>query len=168
MDAWLTALKADASRAPIEKKVRRAKPANAFDFCIVGAERLTDPAACEAQQPRFRVSASPRQVAGGQRSEAILKCRLQPLNSADYAPVVFTSAQLARLHAAFPDGVCDWEEKGVGQQRARSPLDFSDGPGGVRLGKAPESRPGASRDDDDDHDDGRGKGGKKDHDDDDD
>jgi hypothetical protein len=133
MDAWLTALKADSSRQPIEKKVRRTKPANAFDFCLVGAERLTDPAACEAAQPRFKVSTSPRQVAGGALSENILKCRLKPVSSADYSPVVLTSTQLSRLRALFRDGVCEWDERGVEQQRAESPLTFEDGPGGERL-----------------------------------
>jgi hypothetical protein len=93
---------------------------------------------------------SPRQVAGGPLAENILKCRLKPLNSADYAPVLFSSAQLARLQAAFPDGVCDWDRAGVGQQRAASPLTFADGPGGKRLPPAPVSH-SAGREHDDDH-----------------
>ena len=74
------------------------------------------------------MSSSPRQVAGGRLSENILKCSLKPLNHVDYAPLVFTSAQWARLQAVFPDGVCDWSEPGVGQQRAVSPLTFENGP----------------------------------------
>ena len=154
MDEWLTGLKLDDSRMPIEKKVRRAKPDAVFDFCLLSDDptqsvRVTDPAVCNAD-PFLKPSSSPRRVAGGSLSENILKCRLQPLSQADYAPLVFSSAQWARLQAVFPDGVCDWDERGVGQQRAVSPLDFSDGPGGVRLGKAPESRPSGSRHDDDD------------------
>jgi hypothetical protein len=84
-------------------------------------------------------------VAGGPLSENILKCRLKPVNSADYAPVVLSSAQLARLNAAFPDGVCDWSERGVEQERARAPRDYTDGPGGERLGEEPESGPGKHR-----------------------
>ena len=49
------------------------------------------------------------------------------------APVAFSSTQLARLQAAFPDGVCDWSLSGVGQQAAVSPLTFADGPGGAPL-----------------------------------
>ena len=98
---------------------------------------------------RLARHASPRQVAGGPLAENILKCQLKPLNPADYAPVVFSSTQLARLQATFPDGVCDWSQPGVGQQAAVSPLTFADGPGGVaaatRAGFAGE--PGAlSRD----------------------
>jgi hypothetical protein len=160
MDKWLTALEADASGHSIERKVRRAKPAEAFDFCVLTStgERLTDFAACEAREARFKVSSSPRQVAGGPLAEHILKCRLKPLSSADYAPVVFTSAQWARLNATFPDGVCNWDRPGVGQVRARSPRDYSDGPGGERLGDTPDSHGHFDRhhrrgDDDDDDDD---------------
>jgi uncharacterized tannase-like protein DUF6351 len=70
---------------------------------------------------------------------------LKPLNSADYAPVVFTTAQLARLNAAFPGGVCDWSKPGVGQQAAQSPLTFADGPGGVPLPPAPEAESAPER-----------------------
>ena len=119
MDAWLTALKADTSHRRIEDKVRRAKPAAAVDFCIVPVSadnptgREFNLALCESKVARYKVGSSPRQVAGGPLSENILKCRLKPLNSADYSPVVLSSAQLARLSAVFPDGVCDWDERGV-------------------------------------------------------
>ena len=85
-------------------------------------------AICDADAPqadglgRLAKRASPRQVAGGPLAENILKCQLKPLNPADYAPMIFTSAQRARLQAAFPDGVCDWSRPGVGQQPAVSPL----------------------------------------------
>jgi hypothetical protein len=101
---------------------------------------------------RLAKRASPRQVAGGPLTENILKCELTPLNSADYSPVVLSSAQLGRLHAVFPDGVCDWSEKGVGQRRAASPLTFAEGPGGKRLPRAPKSHSGEHDDDDDDRD----------------
>jgi len=166
MDQWLTALKADTRHRRIEDKVRATKPAGAVDFCIVPVSadnptgREFDMALCESKDPRFKVGSSPRQVAGGPLSENILKCRLKPISSADYSPVVLSSAQLARLQAVFPGGVCDWSEDGVGQHRARSPRDYTDGPGGEQLGSAPDShehgdrgRRGHGRDDDDDDDD---------------
>jgi hypothetical protein len=164
MDEWLTRLKRDDGYGGIEKQVRRAKPGSAFDFCLLSDDvdqstRVTDPAVCDAD-PFLRPSSSPRQVAGGSLSENVLKCRLQPLNQADYAPLVFSSAQWARLQAVFPDGVCNWNKRGVGQQPAVSPLDFSDGPGGVRLVKAPQSRPSDRRHGHDDNDD-RGRRGSK-------
>jgi len=164
-------LKADTSDHSIERKVRRAKPAGVADFCLLSNDltqtnpdptkwnKVTNPAACDAD-PFLRAHSSPRQVAGSPLSENILKCRLKPLNSADYAPVVLTSAQLARLSAVFPDGVCDWSKDGVGQRRARAPRDYSDGPGGEQLGSAPDSHEhghhhhrGHGRGDDDDDDD---------------
>jgi hypothetical protein len=68
-----------------------------------------------------------------------LKCQLEPLDVAGYAPFEFSDAQLARLHAVFPEGVCDWTEPGVGQQEAISPLTFAAGPGGHPLPPPPVS-----------------------------
>ena len=81
-------------------------------------------------------------MAGGALEENILKCQLKPLNASDYASVVFTAAQWARLNAAFPGGLCDWSRPGVGQQEAISPLTFAAGPGGVPLPPAPTAHPG--------------------------
>jgi hypothetical protein len=53
---------------------------------------------------------------------------------------VFTDVQWARLQGAFPDGVCDWDQRGVGQRHVRSPLTFEDGPGGKPLARTPTSR----------------------------
>jgi hypothetical protein len=154
MDQWLTGLKADTGERPIEQKVRRSKPAGAVDFCIVPVSadapggRQTDLTKCEAAVARYKVFSSPRQIAGGPLAENILKCQLKPLNPVDYAPITFTSAQWTRLHAVFTGGVCDWSERGVGQRRARSPRDYTDGPGGEPLPRAPQSQPGRGHDDD--------------------
>src|SRR5258706_13786446 len=172
MDIWLSNLSASAPKETLnsvrtQAQVIAGKPAAAVDFCFLLADTaFTTPifnmATCDADTPqadgkgRLAKRASPRQVAGGPLTENILKCQLKPLNSADYSPVVFSSGQLTRLHAAFPDGVCDWSEKGVGQQRAVSPLTFADGPCGKRLSPpASHPRSGHGRDDDDDeHDNG--------------
>ncbi len=45
-----------------------------------------------------------------------LKCALTPLDFRGY-PVTFTDAQKAELRAAFPTGVCDYNRRGVEQQR---------------------------------------------------
>jgi len=164
MDTWLSNLNLSAPKETLNSVRRQAdviaaKPADAVDFCfLTGDTSFTTPvtymARCDAD-PRLAKHSSPRQVAGGPLAENILKCQLKPLNSADYAPVLFSSAQWARLQATFPDGVCDWSEKGVGQQRAVSPLTFADGPGGKRLPPPPVSNPrsGHGRDHDDDNDD---------------
>ncbi|TMH11360.1 MAG: hypothetical protein E6H70_15970 [Betaproteobacteria bacterium] len=167
MDTWLSNLNVSAPKETLNSVRRQAdviaaKPADAVDFCfLTGDTNFTTPVAdmalCDAD-PRLPKHASPRQVAGGPLVENILKCELKPLNSVDYAPRVFSSAQWARLQATFQDGVCDWSEKGVGQRRAASPLTFADGPGGKRLPPPPVSHPrsGHGRDhDDDDHDNAR-------------
>lgn len=46
-----------------------------------------------------------------------LKCQLKPVAAGDYT-VSFSTAELARLNAAFPGGVCDWSKAGVGQTAA--------------------------------------------------
>src|SRR5258706_447711 len=168
MDTWLSNLTLTAPKETLnsvrtQAEVIRAKPATGFDLCFLTGDAtfsnpVTDRALCDAD-PRLAKHASPREVAGGPLVENILKCRLKPLSPLEYGAVVFTSAQWARLQAAFPDGVCDWTERGVGQRRAASPLTFADGPGGKRLPPPPEShpRPGHGREHDDgDRDDGRG------------
>jgi uncharacterized tannase-like protein DUF6351 len=174
MDAWLSNLNVSAPKATLnsprtQEQVIAAKPANAVDFCFLLADttfstKVFDMAVCDADAPqadglgRLAKRASPRQVGGGPLAENVLKCELKPLSSVDYAPLVFSSAQWARLQATFPDGVCDWNEKGVGQRLAASPLTFADGPDGKRLSPPPVSHPrsGHGRDhDDDDHDNGR-------------
>ena len=121
------------------------KPATAVDVCFLTGDTtfstpVFDMAVCDAD-PRLQKHASPRQVAGGPLEENILKCRLKPLNPADYAPVTFTAGQWARLQAAFAGGVCDWSRRGVGQREAISPLTFAAGPGGVRLPPPPHAEP---------------------------
>jgi hypothetical protein len=152
MDQWLSTLLTTAPKATLNDprthaQVVAAKPPAAHDLCYLTGDTnfttpVTDMALCDAD-PRLQKHSSPRQVAGGPLAENILKCQLKPVNAADYAPVTFTQAQLARLSAAFPGGVCDWSKPGVGQQDAVSPLTFAAGPGGVPLPPAPvqESKP---------------------------
>jgi Tannase-like family of unknown function (DUF6351) len=149
MDTWLSSLAVSAPKETINSPrthadVVQAKPSTAFDLCYLTGDTtfstpVTDQAVCDADARLARHS-SPRQVAGGPLAENILKCQLKPLNPADYAPITFTPAQLARLNATFPNGVCDWSQPGVGQQPAVSPLTFVAGPGGEPLPPAPVSQ----------------------------
>jgi hypothetical protein len=148
MDTWLSSLLTSAPKPTLnsvrtQSDVVAAKPPGAFDLCyltgdVTFSNPVTDMAQCDAD-PRLAKHASPRQVAGGALAEDILKCQLKPLDAADYAPVTFSDAQWARLHAVFADGVCDWSRPGVGQQEAVSPLTFAAGPGGQPLPPAPVS-----------------------------
>jgi hypothetical protein len=128
----------------LETKVVANKPGGAFDFCnkplsptdLGHSTQVTDMAVCDTDQSLVKHS-SPRQVAGGQLTEDVLKCQLRPINRVDYNPVTLSDAQFARLQAVFPDGVCDFTKPGVGQQGAVGPLDFSAGPGGVPFPDPP-------------------------------
>jgi hypothetical protein len=146
MDIWLSNLLVSAPKPTLnsvrtQADVIAAKPATTFDLCyltgdVTFSNPVTDMATCDAD-PRLMAHSSPRQVAGGALTENILKCQLKPLNPADYAPATLTDAQLVRLNAVFPGGVCDWSKPGVGQQDAVSPLTFAAGPGGQPLPPPP-------------------------------
>ena len=62
----------------------------------------------------FPVYSNPRKEAGGPLAANILKCQLRPVDAHDYA-VPLATAELARLQAIFPTGVCDWSKPGVNQ-----------------------------------------------------
>ena len=145
IDQWVAGIQDDASDATIEEKIANHKPAGAFDFCYLTSDvtfstKVTDFAVCDTD-PLLKRHSSPRQVAGGRLAEDILKCQLRPLDSADYLPTALSAAQLDRLRAVFPDGVCDWSKPGVGQVPAISPLDFTGGAGGTPLPPEPVSTP---------------------------
>jgi hypothetical protein len=140
LDRWLTAIEADASAAPLEVKVVQNKPADAVDACFINGTMVTDMQACSAAFPYF---ASPRLVAGMGITHDIARCQLRPLDRADYDSVTppLTDAQWARLQVAFPEGVCDYGQPGVGQEPSVPWMTFKDGPGGVPLGDPPVSMP---------------------------
>ena len=117
MTKWLDALAADP--APLtHAKVVKHKPAEAKDawFDASGAkhdEKATwdGPGGYNAQYPNH---SEPRIQAGAPIANDVLKCRLKPIKAADYK-VKFSAAQMARLKAIFPRGVCDFSKPGVGQ-----------------------------------------------------
>jgi hypothetical protein len=136
IDQWLAAIEADTGDDPLPVKVVRHKPAGAVDSCYVNGQKITDPAKCRALYPVL--SATARIAAGGPLANHHLRCQLKPLSRADY-DVTFTAEQWARLQAAFPTGVCDWNRPPVGEQPSEPWLTFADGPGGRPLGPPPAS-----------------------------
>jgi Tannase-like family of unknown function (DUF6351) len=150
MDTWLSSLATAAPKATLNSErtaaqVIAAKPTTAFDFCYLStdtlfANQITDFSVCDAD-PKLAIHSSPHQVAGGSRTENILKCTLKPLNFADYTGITFSATQQNRLMAVFSSGVCDWTQPGVGQQAPVSPQTYAAGPGGVPLPAAPQSTP---------------------------
>ena len=119
MDRWLEALAADTSTDPTADRVARARPAGLTDACWTRDEepakivesQVRGSGRCEALYPS---SPSPREVAGAPLASDILKCRLKPAAPGDYT-VGFKSAEMNRLRAIFPDGVCDWSRPGLEQ-----------------------------------------------------
>ncbi len=141
IDKWVAAIKADTSTLPLEEKVVKHKPAEAFDFCYIGNDyttKVTDWSKCDAD-PVLKYFASPRQVAGGPLAEDVLKCQLKPLKRGDYT-TTFSDEQWTRLGKVFASGVCDWSKPGVAMQRSTPWRTFASGPGGVPMAAAPRSK----------------------------
>jgi hypothetical protein len=97
------------------------KPADLREGCMTRDAQPTFIAETQRRDPSTRCerlypSASfPREVAGAGVAADIVKCRLKPIDRSDYrAPL--TAADVRRLRAIFPAGVCDWSRPGVAQQ----------------------------------------------------
>lgn len=121
MGAWLTAVVADSSNRTLAEKVVANKPADAVDACwttsgqkIVETQTLDGPGQCNQL---FPVGVPPEYVAGAPIQLDTVKCKLKPIDMADYA-VPFSAQQRARLNAIFADGVCDWSKPGHQQVKA--------------------------------------------------
>ncbi|HET7532453.1 MAG TPA: DUF6351 family protein [Nocardioidaceae bacterium] len=146
MDRWLTSVERDRRRLPLARKIVANRPADLQDRCtqLPGVEQVDVPGVgvvCELPDVQTRYG-TPRTVAGEGIETDVQKCTLRPLRRTDYYPVELTDAQWGRLREAFPDGVCNWEERGVDQVGARAwqtyqRLDGSVVYGGRRLGRAP-------------------------------
>lgn len=119
---WVKAYKTDPGTVSQRDKVV-AKPAAAVDGCFTLS--TTPRFIAETQAPGATGAAGtcnaiwpswtyPRAQAGASIAADKLKCELKPVSSGDYK-VAFNAAQLARLQAIFPGGVCDWSKPGVNQ-----------------------------------------------------
>ena len=134
MDTWLRAVKADDSELSVARKLAAHRPASLKDACWSNGLKYEEeqtafgPGACNTFYP---AGTTPRMAAGGPLTDDIAKCQLKPLAAADYS-VAFTPQQWARLGAIFPEGVCDWNKPGVGQQ-ALAGTWLSFGPSPVNL-----------------------------------
>ena len=122
MDEWLANIDADTADGSAIERTLRNKPADLVDGCFTrdGTNRFiaeqqvfggVGTSACNDLYPAFP---PPRQVAGGPLANDIIKCQLRPVAFEDYS-ASFSPEEQTRLVAAFPEGVCDWAQPGVGQ-----------------------------------------------------
>jgi hypothetical protein len=114
------------------------RPADVHDRCVLvaAAGPLPTDSVCLPSELQTRLS-TPREVAGGPRTNDILKCRLKPLTSAGHGALGLSDSQLRRLRAVFPKGVCDWSRRGVGQQPVVAWQTYADAKGHVVYGGRP-------------------------------
>ncbi|MDP3675308.1 MAG: DUF6351 family protein [Novosphingobium sp.] len=117
MEEWLDNIARDPAVESHEKTVRN-KPADLLDGCELPDGRVVNempsysgPGKCNAAYPSH---GTPRTAAGAPIALDILKCALKPFDAKAYSHPI-TVAQAARLQAVFPNGVCDYTRKGVGQ-----------------------------------------------------
>jgi len=146
ISAWLDNIATDPAPGSTDKVVRN-KPALATDACWdKNGNRIAEPAstnpanACNRIYPRFSTL---RLETGEPLVQDVMKCQLKPIDPADYPAGAFSDpANLARLNAIFPSGVCDWSRPSVGQVPATAIQwsTFSGSAGFVPLGDPPVSR----------------------------
>ncbi|CAN5124101.1 DUF6351 family protein [soil metagenome] len=122
MDAWLIAIAGDKTPGTKMARTLRNKPKGLTDGCFTAEHRfIAEPQApytASACNRLYPTHSFPRAVAGTPLSADVLKCALKPVSNADYK-TPFTPAELAKLKAIFPAGVCDWSKLGQGQQPVR-------------------------------------------------
>jgi len=129
MHSWLDGLEAARASAggasdSWTDEVVAVRPVQADDSCVVTTAGYSPvPVAAPGTagsedmpcEQVFRPLGSPRIVAGGPRTEDVIKCQLEPLDPADYAGIGFTAGEWAELERIFPNGVCDYSAPGVGE-----------------------------------------------------
>lgn len=132
MDRWLARVEKDHSGRPLAAKIVAARAALGItDRCsnvpgVLEVEGSDDEVDCVLPESAQLRLSTPREVAGGDRLNDVLACRLTPLTRAavDVGLVPLTDAQYAALRLVFPDGVCDQRRSGQGQQGAQTWLTY--------------------------------------------
>jgi hypothetical protein len=132
MDRWLTAVEADKTDRPLSRRITAARTKLGItDRCanvpgVLETQGTDDEVDCVLPESLQLRLSTPREVAGGDRLNDVLSCRLKPLTrtSVDVGPLPLSDAQYAELAAVFPHGVCDYSQPGVGQQPAQTWLTY--------------------------------------------
>jgi Tannase-like family of unknown function (DUF6351) len=123
MDRWLDHIAADTTTGSAADKVVRNKPDDLADACwATNGERIVETATyggtgrCGQLYPAH---GDPRLAAGAPLAGDVLKCELTPFDPGVYSGRL-NAAQLERLKAVFPNGVCDYGRIGMAQQVTRA------------------------------------------------
>ena len=140
MNRWLARVHADHRQVGLPAKIIQDKPVDLTDRCTDGAGKDIPSTVCDETVSAY---GTPRMAAGMPMTDDILECQLQPLRKSDY-PVTFTAAQWPALKKTFPDGVCNYNKRGVDQRGALSWLTYQTKRGhviygGRRMGSPPHS-----------------------------
>jgi Tannase-like family of unknown function (DUF6351) len=120
MNQWLDNIAQDTSHDSPQVKAAHDKPAGLTDACwTTEGEKIVEPLTWKGKgrcNDMYPAHADSRIAAGAQLTDEVLKCRVRPLNAADYTHPL-SADQIARLKAVFPQGVCDYTRPGVSQQK---------------------------------------------------
>ena len=120
MEEWLHNIAVDTGTGSYREKVIRSRPADLKESCFDEEGTKIDEEMAYGVENKcntlFPPHSDARMVAGSPIKNDVLKCQLRPVDAADY-PAAMTPALLKRVKEAFPDGVCDWSQPGVGQTK---------------------------------------------------
>jgi hypothetical protein len=118
LDRWLTAAE-DSTGGTWAERLAETRPDEAADRCqLPDGEIVTGPGIYDEGTPcatAYPVHRDPRQVAGAPSVNDVLACELVPVDPDSYG-VDLDDEQVERLRRTFPEGVCDWSDRGRGQQ----------------------------------------------------
>jgi hypothetical protein len=121
MDNWLNRITADSAPGTRAERIARDRPSDLVDACWrIDGEKITGPdvfAPTGVCRQMYPVHSDPRLVAGAPLTNDVLKCELKPVSPSDYLRPL-TADQLRRLQTVFPSGVCDYGQRGMGQQQS--------------------------------------------------
>ena len=134
MDRWLAAMEADLSDRTVPEKVLANRPEDVGDACFDGlGNKLLDQLCGEAVVPIY---GTPRTVAGESRRTDIQQCQLRAFTREEYGllGLLFTEDQWLALESVFAEGVCNFDEPGLGQQHVLPWLTYLDAEGEVVYG----------------------------------
>jgi hypothetical protein len=147
-DRWLSAVEADHRHVSLAHKVQQDRPSDVSDRCsnIPSVQQVTVPGlgtVCRNKDAQTRY-ATPAMVAGEGIATDVEKCYLEPRRRSSYYPIEFTDQEWATLRRVFPQGVCDFTDRGVSQRGTIPWLTYQRDAagrhvvyGGESLGRAP-------------------------------